>query len=188
MPDAHLRQLAEGALAEVRAVFTALTSTAADRLIEELSRARRIALYGVGREGLMMKAFAMRLFHLGLDAHVVGDMTTPPLASGDLLVVSAGPGEFSTVLALMGVAEESGARTVVVTAQPDGAAATRADVVVHLPAQTMADDLTEEPSVLPMGSVYETAQLIFFELVVIMLRERLGETTETMRARHTNLE
>ena len=188
MSDAHLRQLAEGALEEVRAVFTALTSDAAETLIEELRRAKRIALYGVGREGLMMRAFAMRLFHLGLDAHVVGDMTTPPLGAADVLVVSAGPGQFSTVMALIGVAREAGARAVVVTAQPGGAAASAADATVHLPAQTMADDLTDRPSVLPMGSLYETAQLIFFELVVILLREHLDETSETMRARHTNLE
>jgi 6-phospho-3-hexuloisomerase len=30
--------------------------------------------------------------------------------------------------------------------------------------------------------------MVFFELVVLRLRERLGETAETMRARHTNLE
>jgi 6-phospho-3-hexuloisomerase len=188
MDTAHLRQLAEGALNEVRAVFTALTSEATETLVAEVQHARRIALYGVGREGLMMKAFAMRLFHLGLEANVVGDMTTPRVGEGDLLIVSAGPGQFSTVLALMGVARESGARSVVVTAQPGGAAATAADAVVHLPAQTMADDLAGAPSVLPMGSLYETAQLIFFELVVILLRDRLGETAESMRGRHTNLE
>ena len=30
----------------------------------------------------MMKALCMRLMHLGLDAHMVGDMTTPPVARG----------------------------------------------------------------------------------------------------------
>lgn len=188
MEAAHLKRLADGALEEVRAVFAALTSDATETLVTEVQRARRIALYGVGREGLMMKAFAMRLFHLGLDAYVVGDMTTPHVGDGDLLIVSAGPGQFSTVLALMGVARHSGARSVVVTAQPGGVAATEADAVVHLPAQTMADDLADAPSVLPMGSLYETAQLIFFELVVILLRDRLGETGESMRGRHTNLE
>ena len=34
----------------------------------------------------------------------------------------------------------------------------------------------------------ETAEMIAFELVVLALRERLGETAETMRARRTNLE
>jgi 6-phospho-3-hexuloisomerase len=126
MAAAHLGSLADGALNEVRAVFTALTSEAAETLVSEIQGGRRIALYGVGREGLMMKAFAMRLYHLGLDAYVVGDMTTPPLGPGDLLIVSAGPGQFSTVLALMGVARADGARTVVVTAQPGGAAAAAA--------------------------------------------------------------
>jgi 6-phospho-3-hexuloisomerase len=52
----------------------------------------------------------------------------------------------------------------------------------------MADDQGAKASVLPMGSLFETAQMVFLELVVLRLRERLGETAETMRARHTNLE
>ena len=39
-----------------------------------------------------------------------------------------------------------------------------------------------------MGSLFETAQMIFFELVILKLRPRFNETSETMRARHTNLE
>ncbi len=182
-----LKSLADRALAEVGEVFARMPEDAADPLIDAILAAKRIALYGVGREGLQMKGFAMRLFHLGLDAHVVGDMTTPPLGAGDLLIVSAGPGAFSTVLALEGVARGAGARVAVVTAQPGGEAARAADVVTHIPAQTMADDRTGH-SVLPMGSLYETAQMVFFELVILRLRDRLGETAESMRARHTNLE
>jgi len=187
--EADVPALARRALAEVGAVFTPATSDAAARLGDEILAARRIAGYGVGREGLMVRALCMRLMHLGLDAHVVGDMTTPPLERGDLLLVSAGPGAFSTVLALMGVAREAGARTLVVTAQPGGEAARRADVVVHLPAQTMADDTAAAaPALLPMGSLYEAAQLIFFDLVSILLRERTGQAPAAMRDRHTNLE
>ena len=43
-------------------------------------------------------------------------------------------------------------------------------------------------SVLPMGSLFETAQMIFFELVILKLRPRFHETSETMRARYNNLE
>jgi 6-phospho-3-hexuloisomerase len=39
-----------------------------------------------------------------------------------------------------------------------------------------------------MGSLYEGAQYLVFELLVLALRDRIGETAETMRARHTNLE
>jgi 6-phospho-3-hexuloisomerase len=135
----------------------------------------------------MMRALCMRLMHLGLDAHVVGDMATPALGAGDLLVVSAGPGSFSTVKALLGVAHSAGARTAAVTAQPAGEVPHAADMVIHLRAQTMADD-NSGASVLPMGSLYEAAMLVFFDIVSIVLRDRTGQTMEEMRARHTNLE
>lgn len=158
-------------------------------LVEELGRARRIVVYGVGREGLMMRALAMRLFHLGLDAHVVGDMSAPPVGHGDLLVVSAGPGDFSTVVGLVGVARSAGARTVCVTARPAARAPSACDLVLTIPAQTMANDRGPSvSSVLPMGSLFEGAQFLVFELLVLMLRDRLGVTPEAMRARHTNLE
>ena len=186
MADAH--ELAVRAAREVGDVLDRIPQETFEELCSEIEAARRIACYGVGREGLMMKALCMRLMHLGLDAHVVGDMTTPPLGAGDLLLASAGPGRFSTVLALLGVARAAGARTLVVTAQPDGEAPRQADVVVHLPAQTMADDRGGAGSVLPMGSLYEAVQLLFFDVVSIRLRERLGQDPEQMRARHTNLE
>jgi 6-phospho-3-hexuloisomerase len=183
-----LQAMARTALSEIGAVFELVGDDVAERMCAGILQARRIACYGVGREGLMMKALCMRLMHLGLDACVVGDMTAPPIGQGDLLLVSAGPGSFSTVLALLGVAREAGAHTMVVTAQPAGAAARSADVVIHLPAQTMADDRAVSAGLLPMGSLYEAVQLVFLDLVSILLREKLGQSPDEMRARHTNLE
>jgi len=51
----------------------------------------------------------------------------------------------------------------------------------------MADD-RGGASVLPMGSLYEAAMLVFFDIVSILLRERTGQTMDGMRVRHTNLE
>lgn len=176
------------ALDDIRAVLDRLSDDALDPAIDALAAAARIVCYGVGREGLMIRALAMRLYHLGLDAHVVGDMAAPPVGAGDLLVASAGPGGFSTVDALLGVAQRAGARTLLFTAQPGGSAASLADVVCVLPAQTMADDRRASASLLPMGSVYEGAQFFVYELLVLKLRERLRVAPEQMRARHTNLE
>ena len=182
-------EMAQTAMAEIGAVLARTGSDEAERMCAEILRARRIACYGVGREGLMMKALCMRLMHLGLDAHFVGDMTTPPIGAGDLLIASAGPGAFSTVLALEGVAQDGGARVMIVTAQPGGEAARRAGTVIILPAQTMANDQNQgSSSLLPMGSLYEATQLVFFDLVAILLREKTRQTPEEMRHRHTNLE
>ena len=181
------------ALDELGGVLDGVEESAFDAFVDALAAARRLVLHGVGREGLMMRALAMRLYHLGLDAHVLGDMTTPPLGEGDLLVVSAGPGFFSSIAALAGTARGAGARVACVTAQPEGEVPARADLCLVLPAQTMADDRgggtsAGGTSVLPMGSLYEGAQYLVFELVVLALRERLGVDPGAMRARHTNLE
>lgn len=183
-----LAQQAAQASDELRAAVAAVDPIAFAALVAELAAARRILCYGVGREGLMMRALAMRLYHLGCDAHVVGDMSAPPVGAGDLLLVSAGPGEFSTVSALIGVARQGGARTACVTAQPQGAAPRACDLVLTIPAQTMADDQINAPSLLPMGSLYEGAQYLTFELLVLALRTALDAAPEAMRARHTNLE
>ncbi len=181
--------LAARAAEEMRAATAGVDPAQIEALIAALAGARRIACHGVGREGLMMRALAMRLYHMGLDAHVVGDMSCPPVGAGDLLVVSAGPGAFSTVLGLMGVARAAGAAIACVTARPEGAAPRLADHVLVIPAQTMADDgRPVASSVLPMGSLFEGAQYLTFEILILMLRDRLGVSPEAMRARHTNLE
>ena len=180
--------LAQRALGDLARVAAALPDDAADGLIEALASARRIAIYGAGREGLQMRGLAMRLFHLGRDVSVVADMTVPPIGPGDLLFVSAGPGASNIGDALMKVAKEAGARTAVVTAQPQGRTPKAADIVFTIPAQTMANDRGGPVSVLPMGSLFETAQMLLFEMIILKLRERLGESAETMRARHTNME
>ncbi|MFW5832899.1 MAG: SIS domain-containing protein [Pseudomonadota bacterium] len=176
------------ALGELAAVFERIDHGQIEAACDLIAASNRIALYGVGREGLQIKGFAMRLFHLGLQASVVGDMTTPHLGAGDLLIVSAGPGHFSTVEALMGVARRDDAKTLVVTAQPDGACPKAADRVLVIPAQTMADDRGAATSVLPMGSLYEGAQYVLFEGMIDRLKTKLAVTAEAMRANHTNLE
>ncbi|CAL9093050.1 unnamed protein product [Musa textilis] len=187
---------------QIRSVFSSPPlplPPALDVLVAEVSAAAaangRVFGYGVGREGLMMKALCMRLFHLGLHAHVVGDVTTPPISPGDLLLASAGPGGFSTVDAICGVAKSAGARVVLLTARPgSGSGASRcADAVAYIPAQTMADDEEEggAPSQavrLPMGSLYEGAMYVLFEMVVLRLTEALKQTPAQLRSRHTNLE
>lgn len=184
-----LADLAARAAEEIRASVAAIAPASLEAMVSELCRAGRVVCYGVGREGLMMRALAMRLYHLGLDAHVVGDMSCPPVGPGDLLVVSAGPGGFSTVNGLIGVARRAGARVACVTAQPQGAASQAADLVFHIPAQTMANDQgAAATSVLPMGSLFEGAQYLAFELLILALRDRMAVDPAAMRARHTNLE
>lgn len=175
------------AAAELVAVAQAMDPRALDPVVEAVVRARRVMCYGCGREGLMMRALAMRLHHLGLRVSMQGDMTAAPLGDGDLFLCAAGPGELPTASALCEVARSAGARVLVVTAEPTGRTARLADELLVIPAQTMASD-DGGGSVLPMGSLFEGAMFLVFEVLVLRLRDALGETPASMRARHTNME
>jgi 6-phospho-3-hexuloisomerase len=176
------------ALEELGAVLDKVDEKAVDRAVASIASARHVAVFGGGREGLQIRGFAMRLFHLGHSVSVVGDMTTPAIGGGDLFVVTCGPGEISTAVALVGVAKQAGADVLVITAQPDGRVPRMADDVLVLPAQTMADDQGPVVSTLPMGSVFEGALFVLFEVMVLKLKTVLGVSADAMRANHTNLE
>jgi len=184
-----MTDLYRSAIRELGAVMDRMDDRAVDRACRMIADARTIVVFGLGREGLQIRGFAMRLFHMGRTVAVVGDMTTPPVGPGDLLVATVGPGEHATALALLAQAKQAGARVLLLTAQPDGRAGAFADFVLVVPAQTMADDRQPGASVvLPMGSLYEGALFVLFEVMVAKLRTLLGVSMEAMRAHHTNLE
>lgn len=175
------------AIAELSDAVAAIDTATVSHACALIAQSGAIMAYGCGREALMLRGLVMRLHHLGLRACMQGDMAAPPLGLGDLFLCSAGPGELATVTALMRVARDAGADVLFLTAERDTPAAALATQVLHIPAMTMARDRTAA-SVLPMGSIYEGALFLLFEIMVLDLRDRLGETAATMRARHTNME
>ena len=183
-----LNALGRRACRDLESVFTRVDPFQLERLSQRLLAAKRIVCYGVGREGLMMEAITMRLMHAGFSAYVVGEMVTPPVRPGDVFLASAGPGYFPTVETLLRVARDAGGRTVVITAQPERAARMPAEVVVHLPAQTMVDvEAGSSPGILTMGTPYEASLLLFGDLLVLRLLELTHQKREDMYTRYTNM-
>jgi 6-phospho-3-hexuloisomerase len=186
MSSFDFNALGRQACRDLQQVFERFDSSQVSPLCDELIAARRIVCYGVGREGLMMEAIAMRLMHAGFQSYVVGEMVTPAVSSGDVFFASAGPGHFPTIETLLKVARDAGGRTVVATAQPARAKTMPVDLVVHLPAQTMVD-VAAGVSVLTMGTHYETALLLFGDVLVLRLLELTNQKREDMYTRYTNM-
>lgn len=177
----------EQALDELAAAVRSVGSETLDAIAAEIDAANVIASYAGGREGLVMKGLTMRLFHAGLNAHSIGEMTCPAVGTGDLVILTCGPGNISTVRALAEVATNAGARLLYFTAQPDQSPANLADTVVYIDAQTMASD-SQSTAVLPMGSGFEIALFLLVDLITNRVRSLRQESPEVMRRRHTNLE
>ena len=175
-------QRLEALLDEMRGVFARMDADAVPRLAGSIIAARRSFLYGAGRTGLVLQAFAMRLAHVGLDAHYVGQLSAPPVASGDLFVVGLAVGTLPTGDALASSARAAGAKIAVISARPQNVLG--ADLVVHVPAQVMVDPMT---SVLPLGSPFELALSLLCDLTVVELMLRLGRSNDDLAERHANL-
>ena len=77
---------------KIRSIADTISDDDVGKFITELLNANRIYVIGAGRSGLVAKAFAMRLMHLGFHAYVVGETITPALKTGDLMVIFSGSG------------------------------------------------------------------------------------------------
>ena len=177
------------ALRNVESVLGAVNQASVETTCRMIAGADTIGVYGCGREGYQMRGLAMRLFHLGLNVGYVGETTMPALERGGLLIVSSGPGDLATVDAHIKTAKSAGASVILLTAQSEASCPSDADLVLTLPAQTMADDShTKENDILPMGSAYEGALFFLCEWIVADTKQILGTSAAATRARHTNME
>lgn len=188
MTDAYA-QLLEGVLDELGRTLRAVSPVELQTFQETLLAAPRIFAVGRGRSGLYIRAFAMRLMHLGLMVHVVDDVTTPAIQNGDLLVIASGSGRTATLLQHANKAKGLGAKIALVTAFPNSPIGELADLTVHIPAPSVKDESTGQPaSVQPMANLFEQSLALMLDMVAILLMRELGQSGEQMFARHANLE
>ena len=174
---------------EVGAVLRRVNPVEIEQLVEAIIHTRRLFLDGRGRSGLMMRAFAIRLTHLDVHCHVVGESTTPSLQQGDLLLVGSGSGETVTAVLTARAALAQGGKIGVLTARPESTIAQLTDLCVIIPAPVRdSSRVTPVPTTQPMGSLFEQSLLLLLDTIVLLLKDRLRQDDATMMARHSNLE
>jgi 6-phospho-3-hexuloisomerase len=156
-------------------------------LARHLTGPGRVFVAGAGRSGLVLRMFAMRLMHLGLNVHVAGDTTTPAISSGDLLLVASGSGTTSGVVKSAETAVKSGARIAAFTTNADSPLAGLADALVIIPAAQKTDH-GSSVSRQYAGSLFEQVLFLATEAVFQSLWDNTDVQAEDLWLRHANLE
>lgn len=182
-------ELGSKIIEEYKDVFSRIDDRMIDAFIHEITTHERLFFIGVGREGMMTRAFAMRMTHMGKEVHWIWDDTTPGIGEGDLLIATIGSGEIGHIRYVCERAKEHGARIVIITGSPSGNAVKLADFVLFIPGQVYGGTDDVAPSVQPMGNLFEQSLLIVLDMICIkMVDENPDITYEKMEKRHRNVE
>jgi 6-phospho-3-hexuloisomerase len=156
---------------------------------EEILAGHRIFVTGLGRTGLMARGFAMRLMHLGRRVYHVGDVITPAIRRGDLLVIGSRTGRSKVLLHYEDTAHRARARVALVTADRTSPVARKADAVLAIDDRPVVEARKRRRlPYLPLGSLFEQAFLLVLDQAVIDLMERLDLTERDLARIHTRFE
>lgn len=159
-----------------------------DKLIDYLFEADKVFFIGVGRVKLELEAFAKRLFHLGINVHIVGDINEPAMTEKDILIVGSGSGESLIPVAIAKKAKSLGGKIVHIGSNPESSLKDITDVMVRIPVQTKLYLDDEISSKQPMSSLFEQSLLLLGDIISKMIVERKQIELKSLWQYHANLE
>ncbi|MCD6340994.1 MAG: 6-phospho-3-hexuloisomerase [Desulfurococcales archaeon] len=161
------------------------------------SNGKKVLIIGAGRSGLVGKAFAMRLMHLGFNVYVLGETIVPALNPGDIVIAISGSGRTKLVVTAAEVSKSIGAKVIAITSFRNSPLAQISDLIVEVPGRTKVsseDDYNVRQLIgiyeplAPLGTLFEVTTMVTLDAVISELMTRLGKTEEDLRQRHANIE
>jgi 3-hexulose-6-phosphate synthase/6-phospho-3-hexuloisomerase len=179
--DSNHHQFIMGKIGSVLSVTDRSYDSKLTRLLDSSSR---IFVAGAGRSGLIAKFFSMRLMHGGYNTYVVGEIVTPSIARGDLLIVISGSGETETMMAFTKRAKEQGATIALISTKKSSSIGDLSDVVFQIGNPEQYSKVVG----MPMGTTFELSTLLFLEATISHVIHAKKIPEEQMRTRHANLE
>lgn len=190
-------ELIKSISAALRGLNKEEVKTLLDSLMDTRTRGKKVLVVGAGRSGLVGKAFAMRLMHLGFPVYVLGETINPNVGEGDMVIVISGSGKTTVPLAAAQMAKSLNAKVVAITSQEESPLAQTADLVVDIPGRediALEDEYHirqlkgQHESLAPMGTIFEDTTMIFLDSIIAELMNRLGLSVDSMMLRHATIE
>lgn len=181
----------------VEGVANSLDKREINSLVRRILKAKHVFVYGAGRSGLVARAFAMRLMHLGVNVHVIGGIVTPAIGKGNLVLLISGSGESTSVVNSAKIAKNARAKICLITSYPNSASGKIADYTVTVKGRTklkgekdflLRQMKGEHYTLAPLGTLFEISVLVFLDSLIVELMDRLKITEDDMRVRHATIE
>jgi 6-phospho-3-hexuloisomerase len=178
-----IRREVDDAINSLESVNASTLSDVADMI----ASANRVFVLGAGRSGLALRMTAMRLMHLGLKVHVVGEVTAPAIAKGDLLLTASGSGTTTGTVRATETAIAAGAKVALLTATRRSPLATLSSATILVSAADKVDRSAIK-SAQYAGSLFEQTVVFVGDAIFHTLWQRSGIDADQLWPRHANLE
>jgi hexulose-6-phosphate isomerase (EC 5.-.-.-) len=192
-----MREIAEFAAKASELINAGQVDRMAEVLVDLYHRKGKVLVMGAGRSGLVGKAFAMRLLHLGFNSYVLGETIVPSISRGDVAVAISGSGRTGLIVEAADAAKKVGAYVIAITTYPESPLGQLADLVVMVPGRSKVSKMDDyfarqilglhEP-LAPLGTLFEDTAMLLLDGVIYYLMMRLNVTEDEMRNRHANIE
>ncbi|BCU68410.1 6-phospho-3-hexuloisomerase [Sulfolobales archaeon HS-7] len=163
----------------------------------ERRKAGKVLVMGAGRSGLVGRAFAMRLLHLGYNSYVLGETIVPAIGDNDIAIAISGSGRTKLIYTAAEAVKEAKATLIGITSYADSPLGKVADIIVEVPGRTKYSQNEDyfarqilgitEP-LAPLGTLFEDTAQIILDGIVAELMVRLKKTEEDLRMIHANVE
>jgi len=184
----EFKEVSQLVLDELNTSLNAIDPESVEKLIKAIEEADQVFFIGVGRVLLSLEAVAKRLAHIGVKAHIVGEITEPAITEKDLLIVGSGSG---TTLFPAGIAQKAhkiGAKIVHIGSNPNSDLKDIVEFMVRIPVRTKYYLEDEIDSQQPMTSLFEQTLLLLGDIVAKMIIDRKQLDMKSLWQYHANLE
>lgn len=192
----HLTLSMELMADHIKDIAQRLDKESIKKTIEYIMNADSIFITGAGRSGLVGKAFAMRLMHLGFTSYVVGESTTPAVHKNDVVIAISGSGETRSISDLGRIAKDIGATLITVTSNKDSTLGHISDATLEIHGRSKEDTggylerhmRGEYSHLTPLGTSFEISSLVFLDALITELIYITGASEADLKSRHAKLE
>ncbi len=188
MKEPSYGEIRDLVLGELNISLAAVGEEEIEQLIDIVLSSRRVFFVGVGRVMLTLQAIAKRWAHLGIDTHLVGEITEPAITKDDVLIVGSGSGTSFFPAGIAQIAHKQGAKIVHIGSNPNSGLRDIASLMVRIPVRTKYYLEDEIDSAQPMTSLFEQSLLLLGDIVAKMIIQRRNLDMKALWQHHANLE
>jgi 6-phospho-3-hexuloisomerase len=187
LPVAAALDLVSSELAAAAAATSSADPDSLTAAADLLRSSDRVFTLGAGRSGIALDMTAMRLMHLGLTVHVVGEATSPAIGPGDVLLVATGSGTTEGIVRAVDTARTVGASTIAITTDAASPVGVSATVAIVVPAAKKLDR-DGAASAQYAGGLFEQCVVVIGDALFHALWKASGQSADDLWPRHSNLE